>query len=155
MENKIILRHDTHLPPQTFDGNLREIVAIHRNNTVLNIIESADQIHDRRLACACRSDKRNRLSRLHYKTHVGKHLCLRRRSLIVCKADMGKFHSSLYFWQFRNVCRIHDICLCIQNIKNSLRRRQVCHQIIVKITQIHNRVPEHIDVRAECNQKSD
>ena len=68
---------------------------------------------------------------------------------------MGKFNLSLHLRQFPDIRRVNDIRFRIQDIKNSFRRRQICHQIIVKITEIHNRVPEHIDVCTKCNQQSD
>ena len=111
MENEIILRHDTHLTSQTLDGNLRQIVAVHQNFSLFNVIKTADQIDDRCFSCSGRTDQCDRLTRLYRKADIGKHLCLRRCSFVVSKIHMGKLDASLNIRQLCHIFCIHDVCI--------------------------------------------
>ena len=55
-EQEVILRHDTHLLPEAFDGNFLHVVIVDQDMTGLDIVKAADQVDDRRFACAGRTD---------------------------------------------------------------------------------------------------
>ena len=154
MENKIILSHDAHLFAQTLDADLCQIVAIDQNFTLFNIIEAADQVYDGRLSGTGRSHQRNGLPRLNGEIHVLQNLRLCRSSLVIGKGHVGKFDFSLDIRKFFHVLIIVNIRVRIQNIKDTLCRRQIRHYLIVKVAQIHDWIPKHIDIGSECNQKT-
>ena len=57
----------------------------------------------------------------------------------------------------RHLCNIISICNFrwgIHDFEYTLCTCNICDQLIIEITQIHNRIPEHGDVGTECNQKT-
>ena len=65
-----ILQHDSKRTSQIRLFDLVNIDAVITNLTVLYVIEAVDQVRDRRLTCARRTDEGNLLSRLRVKLHV-------------------------------------------------------------------------------------
>ena len=55
-EQEVILRHDAHLLPEAFDGNFLYVVIVDQDMAGLDIVKAADQVDDRRFACAGRTD---------------------------------------------------------------------------------------------------
>ena len=75
-KEEIVLRHDTHLPAQALDGHLLHVMAIHRHDPFLHVIEAADQIHNGRFAGSGRPHQCDGLSRSDAEIHVIQHLHL-------------------------------------------------------------------------------
>ena len=67
---------------------------------------------------------------------------------------MPESHFSLYGRHFCHLRTVSDCRRRIQNLKDTFRARNICHQLIVKIADILNRMPEHGQIRSESNKCS-
>ena len=59
---------------------------------------------------------------------------------------MFKPYISFDLRHFRHICPVRDRRLGIQDLKDPLRSGNVGHKLIVKVAQVVDRLPEHIDV---------
>ena len=154
MKNEIILRHNPHLAAQALDGYLRQIIPVNQYRSFFYIIETADQIDDGGLACTCRAYQCNCFPRSNGKIDIGEHFGLRRRSFVIGKRYIFKFNRPLNVRQFYHIFSITDIRIGIQNIKNPLCCGQIGNYLIIEITQIHDWIPEHINISSKRHKKS-
>jgi len=66
-----------------------------------------------------------------------------------------KLHLPLKLRQLLHISPVKNIRLCVKDFKNTLCGSQVGNHLIVKIAQVHHRVPEHINISPKCHQHSD
>ena len=74
--------------------------------------------------------------------------------VLIGKAHMGKGHLSFDGRDFRHIFFVGDSCPGIHDFKNPLGPGNVGDNLVIKIAEIHNRVPEHGDVAAEGKEGS-
>ena len=79
-EQDRLLQHHADLPAQRLRIPLAHIHAIHQHRASIDIIETRDQVHQRALASAGRSQQRNLLTRLHAEADALQHIIAADRS---------------------------------------------------------------------------
>ena len=71
------------------------------------------------------------------------------------EAHMLEVYRSLYLGQVAFRLLICDLGLRVENFKYSLRARDIGHELVIEIAQMHNGHPEHSYIRCKCNECSD
>ena len=57
--------------------------------------------------------------------------------------------------QLGHTVSIGNFSLCVQNLKNTFGSGDIGDDLVVKVAQVHNRIPKHRNIRAECDQDTE
>ena len=150
-EQEIILGHNTHLVPQAFNGNIPDIIAVNVYMPVLDVIKSADQVDYCCFTGAGRAYQGNGFSRFDMEADFVQHLY----RAVIGEGYLIKIHFPLNGRQLLHALPVRNGGGGIHDFKDTFRAGNVCNHLIIEITQIHNRMPEHGNVGAEGNKGTD
>ena len=57
--------------------------------------------------------------------------------------------------QLGHTVSIGNFRLCVQNLKNTFGSGDIGDDLVVKVAQVHNRIPKHRNIGAECDQDTE
>ena len=146
-ENIIVLRHNSHLSTQTRKLYITDIISIYQDLAVFNIIKTAYQINNRRFTSPCRSYKSNCFALSHREVYVLKNIYI----ISITEGNMLKHNASLDCRHCPGPSLTGNYRLLVNNFKDTLGTTGRIYKLVVKITEVQNRLPEHSDIASKGN----
>ncbi len=125
-------------------------MSVNPNDAFLNIIKPADEVDNGRFSGTRRPYKGNCFARSDVEAYVIENICV----FVIGESNMLKVYGTDNFRHLCHAVSIHDFRAGVQNLKDSFRTGNVCNQLVIKVAQVHNRLPEHGDIGAECDKGS-
>ena len=125
-------------------------MSVDLDHALLDVVEAADQVHDGRFSGTGRSHEGDRLAGIDVEAHIVKDI----DALLVGESDMLKINGTDDLGHLCHALRIHDLRVGIEYLKDPLRAGDVGDQLVVKVAQVHDRLPEHGYICAERDQCS-
>ena len=149
-ENIVVLCHNSHLGTQTRKLYITNVFSVNQDGPVLNIIKTAHQINYRRFTSARRSYKSNCFALSHREINIFKNIYI----FFITEGNVLKVNLSLDCRHLLCILAAGNHRLLINNFKNTLSTAGRINKLVVKVTQIHNRLPEHSHVASKGNVSS-
>ena len=117
-EQEGILEHDAELAPVTVQLQLAEVCAVHRDRSVVGVVEAADQLGSRRFAAARLPDEGEAAPRRNVDVDPVQH-----RFLAVGEGDVVEAHVALDPAGRRRARLVADLRLLVEDERDLLHRR--------------------------------
>src|SRR5439155_4209599 len=148
VEQQGILRHDPHHPPERSHVVVGQVVAVEEDSAFGWIVETRDEVHERRFARAARPDERDDLPRLDRERDVAEDL----GAVPVAKAHAVEFDPAPDRRNGAGGRATHDGRLGVENPENSNRGREPFLEGGVHIAQRFERAHQ-LEHREEENEE--
>ena len=146
-EQEIILRHNAHLAAETFDADSLNIVPVNTDNSTLYIVEPADEIDNGCFTGTRRSYQCYCLTGLDMKADIIQDFSC----IIIGEAYVGEVYTALDRRHFNNVFRIGNTGFGIQYLKDTFCTGYIGNQLVIEVTEVHDRLPEHRNISTKGN----
>ena len=150
-ENEAILQHDTHLRAQRVQRYLGDIVPVDEHPAGIDVVETRDEVDDRRFAGTRGTDKRDGLARFHIEIEVLQNV----DGAVVGECHVVERHVALNRRQLRCVRRVIDKHGLIDHLEDTLQIRHGVDERIVEVGKLQNRLPEAPRIRGNGDERTD
>ena len=120
VEQVRILEHHADLPAVVPGVELAHVHAVDPDRAARHVVETRDQVHDRRLAAARRPDEADQLTRLHVEAHAAQHL----PHAVVGERHVLERHPALHRLEPHRLRRVPHLRLGVQHLEHPMRRRR-------------------------------
>ncbi len=147
-KQEIVLRHNAHLLPETLNADALDIMPVNPDNPFLDIIKTADEVDNGCFSGASRSHEGNCLTWLDVEAHIIENVCV----FVIGESNMFKVYCTDNFRHLCHAVGVHDFRASVENLKDSLCAGNVCNQLVIKVAQVHDWLPEHGNIGAKCNK---
>ena len=150
-EQNAFLHHKPDLLPERFDGDAAEIIAVEQNRAGIHVVEPAEQVDERGLAGAARTDECDHLAGFDGEINIFQNPALR----VVAELHLTEFHPARHRRQFHRVPAFDDERRGVEDFVDFFQAGASLLDDGVHVAEAHHRRIEEAHVGAERDELAD
>ena len=142
-ENEAVLQHDAHLRAQRVQRYLGNVVPVDEHPAGIDVVETRDEVDDRRFAGTRGTDKRDGLARFHIEIEVLQNV----DGAVVGECHVVERHVALDNADVFGVRRVADLDGRVHDLKEALHAAHAALELLRKLHDAVNGIDERCDIQ--------